>query len=124
MTTCEVKHRLWRTADQNGMSRDMLVQSRRNTQAAKHLPCKLLKRQCRAPRLMVTDKLASYGAAKRVIMPLVEHRKKGLNSRVENSHQPTLSKSLEIRRIDEKLSRLERTGTAAGHLCDRPRRPA
>jgi putative transposase len=36
---------------------------------------------------MITDKLASYGAA---IMPAVEHRQhKGLNDRAENSHQPT-----------------------------------
>ncbi len=39
---------------------------------------------------MITDKLASYGAAKREVMPSVEHRKhKGLNNRAENSHQPT-----------------------------------
>jgi putative transposase len=39
---------------------------------------------------MITDKLGSYGAAKRDIMPGVEHRShKGLNNRAENSHQPT-----------------------------------
>jgi transposase-like protein len=39
---------------------------------------------------MITDKLASYGAAKREIMPGIEHRQhKGLNNRAENSHQPT-----------------------------------
>ena len=39
---------------------------------------------------MITDKLASYGAAKREVMPSVEHRKhKDLNNRAENSHQPT-----------------------------------
>ena len=37
---------------------------------------------------MITDKLRSYAAAKRQIMPGVEHRQhKGLNNRVENSHQ-------------------------------------
>jgi putative transposase len=51
---------------------------------------KLLKRQMRSPRVMITDKLASYGAAKREVMPSVEHRRhKGLNNRAENSHQPT-----------------------------------
>jgi putative transposase len=51
---------------------------------------KLLKRQGSAPRVMITDKLRSYGAAKRDIMPGVEHRShKGLNNRSENSHQPT-----------------------------------
>jgi putative transposase len=51
---------------------------------------KLLKQQGHAPRVMISDKLRSYGAAKRDIMPGVEHRShKGLNNRAENSHQPT-----------------------------------
>ena len=51
---------------------------------------KLLKRQGIAPRVLVTDKLASYAAAKRTVMPSVERRQhKGLNNRAENSHQPT-----------------------------------
>jgi putative transposase len=69
---------------------DILVQSRRNAKAAKRLLRKLLKRQCRSPRVMITDKLASYGAAKREIIPGVEHRQhRSLNNRAENSHQPT-----------------------------------
>jgi putative transposase len=68
----------------------VLVQSRRDKQAAKRLLRKLLKKQMRPPRVMITDKLASYGAAKRAIMPGVEHRQhKGLNNQAENSHQPT-----------------------------------
>jgi putative transposase len=51
---------------------------------------KLLIKQERAPRVLITDKLKSYAAAKREIMPGVEHRQhKGLNNRAENSHQPT-----------------------------------
>ncbi len=50
-----VKHWLWRAVDQAGMVLDILVQSRRGVRAAKRLLCKLLKRQCRAPRVMVTD---------------------------------------------------------------------
>jgi len=84
------KHRLWRAVDQHGTVLDILVQSRRNAKAAKRLLRKLLKKQVIAPRVMITDKLASYGAAKREIMPGVEHRQhKGLNNRAENSHQPT-----------------------------------
>src|SRR6185369_15547138 len=84
------KHWLWRAMDQDGLVLDILVQSRRDKRAAKRLLRKLLKRQCRAPRVMITDKLGSYGAAKREIMPGVEHRQhKGLNNRAENSHQPT-----------------------------------
>jgi putative transposase len=84
------KHWLWRAVGQDGFVLDVLVQSRRNTKAAKRLMRKLLKGQGQAPRVMITDKLRSYGAAKRDIMPGVEHRShKGLNNRPENSHQPT-----------------------------------
>ena len=97
LTIAGVKHWLWRAVDQNGMVLDILVQSRRDAQAAKRLLRKLLKRQCRAPRVLITDKLASYGAAKRVVMPSVEHRRhKGLNNRAENSHQPTRRRERQI----------------------------
>jgi putative transposase len=80
---------LWRAVDQEGFVIDVLVQSRRNAKAARRLMRKLLKMQGRAPRVMITDKLRSYDAAKRQIMPGVEHRShKGLNNRAENSHQP------------------------------------
>src|SRR4051812_24615259 len=73
------KHWLWRAVDQDGFVLDVLVQSRRDKKAAKRLLRKLLKKQCRAPRVMVTDKLASYSAAKADVMPSVEHRRhKGL----------------------------------------------
>lgn len=83
------KHWLWRAVDQHGSVLDVLVQNRRDARAAKRLMRKLLKGQGSAPRVMITDKLRSYGAAKREIMPGVEHRShKGLNNRAENSHQP------------------------------------
>jgi putative transposase len=86
--------------DQDGVVLDILVQSRRDKRAAKRLLRKLLKRQCRPPRVMVTDKLASYAAAKREIMPGVEHRQhKGLNNRAENSHQPTRRRERQMRRF-------------------------
>ena len=59
LTIAGVKHWLWRAVDQTGMVLDILVQSRRDAQAAKRLLRKLLKRQCRAPRVMITDKLRS-----------------------------------------------------------------
>ena len=84
------KHWLWRAVDQDGLVLDILVQSRRDKPAAKRLLRKLLKQQCRPPRVLITDKLASYGAAKGEMMPSAEHRKhKGLNNQAENSHQPT-----------------------------------
>jgi putative transposase len=105
-----VQHWLWRAVDQNGMVLDVLVQSRRDKRAAKRLLHKLLKRQCRAPRVMVTDKLPSYGAAKREVMPGVEHRRhKGLNNRAENSHQPT-------RRRERQMKRFKSTGQAQRFL--------
>ncbi len=100
ITISGVKHWLWRAVDQTGTVLDILVQSRRDTQAAKRLLCKLLKRQCRVPGVMITDKLASYGAAKREVMPSVEHRKhKGLNNRAENSHQPTRQRERQMKRF-------------------------
>src|SRR5215203_402815 len=73
------KHWLWRAVDQDGVVLDVLVQSRRDKQAAKRLLRKLLKRQMRPPRVLITDKLASYSAAKAEVMPSVEHRRhKGL----------------------------------------------
>jgi putative transposase len=94
------KHWLWRAVDQDGFVLDVLVQSRRDTKAAKRLFRKLLKRQGRAPRVLITDKLKSYAAAKRQIMPGVEHRQhKGLNNRAENSHQPTRRRERVMKRF-------------------------
>jgi putative transposase len=74
--------------------------SRRDKRAAKRLLRKLLKRQGRTPRVMVTDKLASYPAARKDLMPGVEHRRhKGLNNRAENSHQPTRRRERQMKRF-------------------------
>src|SRR4051794_11973586 len=94
------KHWLWRAVDQDGIVLDVLVQSRRDKRAAKRLLRKLLKKQMRSPRLLITDKLRSYGAAKREIVPGVEHRQhKGLNNRAENSHQPTRRRERQMKRF-------------------------
>ena len=58
------QHYLWRAVDQDGHVLDILVQSRRNTKAAKRFFRKLLCGLQYAPRVIVTDKLKSYGAAK------------------------------------------------------------
>ncbi len=69
---------------------DIMVQRRRDKRAAKKFFRKLLKGLTYAPRVIVTDKLKSYGAAKREILPSVEHRQhRYLNNRAEISHQPT-----------------------------------
>ncbi len=81
---------LWRAVDADGNVLDILVQNRRDTVAARRFFRKLMKVTRLVPRVVVTDKLRSYGAAHRQVMPSVEHRAhKGLNNRAENSHQPT-----------------------------------
>jgi putative transposase len=89
VTIAGKKHWLWRAVDQDGYVLDEIVQSRRNTKAAKRLLKRLLRKQGCPPRRMITDKLGSYAAAQRQVMPEVEHRShKGLNNRAENSHLP------------------------------------
>jgi putative transposase len=69
---------------------DILVQSRRSAKAAKRFFRKLLKHLKYVPRVIVTDKLRSYAAAKRQILPGIEHRQsRYLNNCAEVSHQPT-----------------------------------
>ena len=67
-----VKHWLWRAVDSNGDVLDVLLQSRRNKKAALRFMRKLLKSWGK-PRVIITDKLGSYGAAKKDIAPSIEH---------------------------------------------------
>jgi putative transposase len=84
------RHDLWRAVDQDGNGLDILVQRRRDKHAAKKFFRKRLKSLTYVPRVLITDKLKSYGAAKRDLLPSVEHRQHCyLNNRAENSHQPT-----------------------------------
>ena len=79
---------------------DILIQSRRNRKAAKRFFRKLLKGMAYVPRIIITDKLKSYGAAKREIMPGIEHKQyKELNNRAELSHQPTRQKERQMRKF-------------------------
>lgn len=83
------KHWLWRAVDQDGYVLDEIVQAGLDTRAARRLLVRLLRKQGLAPKRIITDKLRSYGAARRDVMPGVEHRSyKGLNYRAENSHVP------------------------------------
>ena len=77
---------------------DVLVQSRRSAKAAERFFKKLLKGLRYVPRVIVTDKLKSYAAAKRKIIPGVEHRQsRYLNNRAEVSHQPTRRRERQMR---------------------------
>ena len=94
------QHYLWRAVDQNGNVLDVLVQARRNAKAATRFFRKLLKSLRCVPRVIVTDKLASYEVAHRETMASVEHRRaKYLNNRAENSHQPTRQRERAMKRF-------------------------
>jgi putative transposase len=81
---------LWHAVDQDGHILDILVQRQRDKTAAKRFFRTLLKGFTYGPRVVITDKLKSYGAALRKMLPGVEHRQHWyLNNRAENSHQPT-----------------------------------
>ncbi|HKR52294.1 MAG TPA: IS6 family transposase [Pseudonocardiaceae bacterium] len=91
---------LWRAVDQHGNVLDILVTSRRDATAVTRFFRKLLKRLEYAPRVLITDKLRSYGVARRRVLRSVEHRRsKYLNNRAENSHQPTRQRERAMKRF-------------------------
>ena len=91
---------LWRAVDEDGDTIDILVQSRRNRRAALRFFRKLLKGQGCVPRRLVTDKLRSYPAACRTVMPSVVHcTDQYANNRAEVSHQPTRQRERQMRRF-------------------------
>ena len=93
-------HYLWRAVDQQGVVLDVLVQKRRDGKAAKRFFQRLLKGLQYEPRVIVTDKLKSYGVAKRALLPNVEHRQsRYLNNRAENSHRPTRRRERQMQRF-------------------------
>lgn len=86
-----------RAVDADGNILDVLVQNRRDTAAARRFYRRLLKKNRTVPRVVVTDKPRSYGAAHPEVMPSVQHRThKGLNNRAENSHQPTRQRDVRL----------------------------
>jgi putative transposase len=91
---------LWRAVDQDGDVLDILVQSRRDKKAVKKFFRKLLKGLRYVPRVIITDKLRSYSAARAGVMPSVAHiQQKYQNNRAENSHQPTRLRERVMRRF-------------------------
>ena len=101
---------LWRAVDREGEILDMLVQCRRDKRAALRLMRKLLRKQGFAPKLLVTDKLGSYGAALRhfhLTCPQEQGIRK--NNRAENSHQT-------VRRRECKMQRFKSAGSAQRFL--------
>ncbi len=95
-----VQHYLWRAVDQRGVCLGVLVTRRRDTYATRKFLRRLLKSPEYTPRVLSTDKLRSYDAAKREVMASVEHRQsKYLNNRAENSHQSTRQREYAMRRF-------------------------
>jgi putative transposase len=89
---------LWRAVAEDGMVLDILVQERRNQEAAETFLRRVVEREPGEPRVVVTDKLASYAPVIRKVLPQAEHRAhKGLNNRAENSHQPTRQRERRMR---------------------------
>jgi putative transposase len=118
------QHYLWRAVDQEGNVLGILVQRQLNKKAAKKFSRKLLKSLRYAPRVIITDKLRSYRAAKREILPSVEHRQhRYLNNRAENSHQPTRQRERRMQRF-KSPGRAQRFLAAYGPIAShfRPRR--
>jgi putative transposase len=105
-----VQRYLWGAVDQDGVVLDILVQPRRDAKAAKRFFRRLLKGVQYARRVIVTDKLRSYGVARRQLLPKVEHRQsRYLNNRAENSHRPT-------RRRERQMQRFKSPGQAQDFL--------
>src|SRR5207244_78211 len=101
---------LWRAVDHEGEVLEMLVQRRRDGRAALRLMRKLLKKQGFAPKLLVTDKLGSYGSAFRQLRLTCPHdRGLGKNNRAENSHQV-------VRRREHKMQRFKSSRSAQRFL--------
>jgi len=119
-------HYLWRAVDQHGNVLDILVQSRRNKQAAKKFFRKLLKGCQSVPRVLRGDKLGSDAAAKKEVLPSVEHRQhKRLNNRAENSHQPTRQREQTMRKFKSPGHAqrfLAAQGPIRDHFCPRRHR--
>ncbi len=102
----------------------ILVQSRRDTAAAKKFFRRLRKGRQSVPRVVITDKLASDGAARREVLPGVEHRQhKRLNYRAEHAHQPTRERARRMRRF-KSPGHAQRFRAADGPIMNhfRPRR--
>ncbi len=117
------QHDRWRAVDQDGQVLDILLQARRDKAAVKFLR-KLLKGLAYVPRVVITDTLASDGAALRAVLPGVEHRRHtGLNNRAENAHQPTRERERRMRRF-KRPGHAQRFLAAYGPIAShfRPRR--
>ena len=120
---------LWRAVDEHGQVLDILVQERRDSDAAERFFRRLLDHAGEAPERIVTDKLASYPVAKQRIPALDAARHlfvraaARLNNRAEQSHQPTRVRERRMQRF-KSLAQAQRFLSAFSRTCSlfRPRR--
>src|SRR5215218_2950034 len=118
------KHWLWRAVDQQGVVLDILVQPRRDQEAAEAFLRRVVDGQGYRPRVVIADKLASYPPAVRRVLPGVAHRRrKRLNNRAENSHRPTRRRERVLQRF-KSPEHAQQFLTPSGLISDhfRPRR--
>lgn len=91
-------HYLLRAVDQDGDVVDVLLQTRRDGQAAKRFFNRLLASHGREPRKIVTDKPRSYDVVHRYLMPKTIHdNAQYANNRAELSHQLTRVREIQMR---------------------------
>jgi len=94
------QHYLWRAVDQDGEVVDVFLQKRRDARAAKRFFRRLLRKHQGEPRMIVTDKLRSYGVAHRELIPeSIHNTSRYANNRAELSHQPTRVRERGMRRF-------------------------
>lgn len=114
---------LWRAVNEEGMVLDILVQERRNQEAAEAFLRRVMEGQPGEPHVVITDKLDSYGPAIKKVLPRTEHRRhKGLTNRAENSHPPTRQRERRMRRFKSPAQAqrfLESFGPISDHFCPR-----
>ncbi len=117
------KRWLWRAVDRAGLVLDILVQERRDQAAAERFLRRTLGSEEPEPRVVVTDKLASYVPALKRVLPRTEHRRhKGLNNRAENSHRPVRKRERVLQRFkspDHAQRFLEPFSAVQNHFCSR-----
>jgi len=118
------RHWLWRAVDQDGLVLDILVQERRDQMAAERFLRRELEGEEQAPRVVVTNELASYPPALKRVLPGVEHRRhEGLNNWAENSHRSVRKRERVLQRFKspEHAQRFLEAFSAV-HTHFRPRR--
>jgi putative transposase len=125
LTMNKRRYWLWRAVDQAGTVLDILVQSRRDQLAAERFLHRVLEAEEGVePRVITTDKLASYVPAIKRVLTSTEHRRhKRLNNRAENSHRPVRKRERAMQRF-KSLEQAQRFLDTFSAVCNhfRPRR--